>query len=283
MLTHFNKKSKFNNKYNMKKFKNLLLTLSIFFLCNPNIATAKLLSFQSEYDITLAEIDSPRVPGKTYVDKASGYLLIDWINNCEQSWVTTQRMMTRFVNSYGVGTVSEINYSLNEMSDGNKMEFVLEVKEDAEVVERHYGKAERKESLNIKFEQTDKEYNFSKDVIFPHKFLEDVLDNLESGKKLIVRNVYEGTIPDKYFNISVFFTDEVVSVDKKKLDKGIKNKFRKVRMAYYQDKVQTPIFEQTVHLNNQGIASFFRYDYPDYSLELNLKKVSLNPLDCKNR
>ena len=164
----------------MKKFKNLLLTLSIFFLCNPNIATAKLLSFQSEYDISLAEIDSPRVPGKTYVDKASGYLLIDWINNCEQSWVTTQRMMTRFVNSYGVGTVSEINYSLNEMSDGNKMEFVLEVKEDAEVVERHYGKAERKESLNIKFEQTDKEYNFSKDVIFPHKFLEDVLDNLES-------------------------------------------------------------------------------------------------------
>ena len=54
-------------------------------------------------------------------------------------------------------------------------------------------------------------------------------------------------------------------------------------MAYYQDKVQTPIFEQTLHLNNQGIASFFRYDYPDYSLELNLKKVSLNPLDCKNR
>jgi hypothetical protein len=169
------------------------------------------------------------------------------------------------------------------MSDGNKMEFVLEVKENAEVVERHYGKAERKESLNIKFEQTDKEYNFSKDVIFPHKFLEDVLDNLESGKKLILRNVYEGTIPDKYFNISVFFTDEVVSVDKKKLDKGVKNKFRKVRMAYYQDKVQTPIFEQTLHLNNQGIASFFRYDYPDYSLELNLKKVSLNPLDCKNR
>jgi len=283
MLTHFNKKSKFNNKYYMKKFKNLLITLSIFLLSNTDIATAKLLSFQSEYDISLAKIDSPRVPGKTYVDKASGYLLIDWINNCDQSWVTTQRMMTRFINSHGVGTVSEINYSLNEMSDGNKMEFVLEVKEDAEVVERHFGKAEKKENLKIKFEQTDKEYTFSKDVIFPHKFLEDVLNNLESGKKLIVRNVYEGTIPDKYFNISVFFTDEVVSVDKNKLGKGIINKFKELRMAYYQDKVQTPIFEQTLRLNNQGIASFFRYDYPDYSLELNLKKVSLNPLDCKNR
>ena len=283
MLVHFNQCSKFNNKYNMKNFKNLIITLLVFFLFNPNILAAKLLSFKSEYDISLANNDSPRVPGKTYVDKASGYLLIDWINNCEASWVTTQRMMTRFVNSHGVGTVSEINYSLNEMSDGNKMEFVLEVKEDAEVVERHYGKAEKKDDLIVKFMQTDKQYNFSKDVIFPHKFLEDVINNLESGKNLLVRNVYEGTIPDKYFNISVFFTDEVVSVDKNKLDKGIINKFKKIRMAYYQDKLQTPIFEQTIHLNKQGIASFFRYDYPDYSLELNLKEVKLNPLDCEIR
>ena len=265
----------------MKKFKKFIIAFFIYLLNSPIIATAELLSFQSEYDISLAKNDSPRVPGRTYVDKASGYLLIDWINNCEESWLTTQRMMTRFVNSYGVGSVSEINYSLNEMSDGNKMEFVLEVKEDAEVKERHYGKAEKKDDLIVKFMQTDKEYNFSKDVIFPHKFLEDVINNLESGKNLLVRNVYEGTIPDKYFNISVFFTDEVVSVDKKKLDKGIINKFKKIRMAYYQDKLQTPIFEQTIHLNKQGIASFFRYDYPDYSLELNLKKVSLNPLDCE--
>ena len=72
MLIHFNKKSKFNNKYNMKKFKNLLLTLFIFFLCNPNIATAKLLSFQSEYDISLAEIDSPRVLEKHMSIKRRG-------------------------------------------------------------------------------------------------------------------------------------------------------------------------------------------------------------------
>ena len=70
-------------------------------------------------------------------------------------------------------------------------------------------------------------------------------------------------------------------MDKKILPKGVENKFRKIRMAYYQDKLQTPVFEQTVHLNKQGIASFFRYDYPDYSLELNLKKLNLTPLDCK--
>ncbi len=267
----------------MKNFKNLLITLSIFLFCNEKPLASKLLSFQSEYNISLGASNQPRIPGRTYVDKASGYLLIDWINNCQESWVTNQRMMTKFINSHGVGTVSEINYSLNEMNDGKKMEFLLEIKEDAEVVDRHYGKAEKKSELTVKFMQNDKELKFSKDVIFPHEFLQDIINNLNSEKKMMIRNVYEGTIPDKFFNISVFFTDEIVEVEEKLLDEGVLNKFKKIRMAYYQDKTQTPIFEQTVHLNTQGIASYFRYDYADYSLDLNLKKVKLTPLDCKNR
>ena len=105
----------------MKIFKNLLVTLSIFLFLNLKPLGAKLLSFQSEYNISLGSSNQPRMPGRTYVDKASGYLLIDWINNCQESWVTNQRMMTKFINSHGVGTVSEINYSLNEMNDGKKM------------------------------------------------------------------------------------------------------------------------------------------------------------------
>ena len=265
----------------MKTFINFLITLSIFSFINAKQTNSKLLSFQSEYNISLGSSEQPRIPGRTYVDEASGYLLIDWINNCQESWVTNQRMMTKFINSHGVGTVSEINYSLNEMIDGKKMEFLLEIKEDAEVIDRHYGKAEKKPELIVKFMQNDKELKFSNDVIFPHEFLEDIINNLNSKKKMMVRNVYEGTIPDKFFNISVFFTDEVVKVDEKLLDKGVLNKFKKIRMAYYQDKSQTPIFEQTIHLNSQGIASYFRYDYADYSLDLNLKKVKLTPLDCK--
>ncbi len=262
----------------LKKTIIFTLLIQIFFVKIPQ---AKLLSFQSEYDISLGKSDAPRLPNKTYVDKASGYLLIDWINNCEKSWITTQRMMTRFINSHGVGTVSEINYSLNELTNEDKMEFVLEIKEDAEIVDRHYGTAEKNEKVIVKFLQKDKILEFSKDVIFPHRFLEEIIKNFDSEKKMIVRNVYEGTIPDKVFNISVFLTEEIVSVDKTILPKGVENKFRKIRMAYYQDKQQTPVFEQTVHLNNQGIASFFKYDYPDYSLELNLKKLNLTPLDCK--
>ena len=169
------------------------------------IPSAKLLSYQSEYEISLANSEKIRLPGKTYVNEASGQLFIDWINNCQNSWVSNQRMMTRFINSHGVGTVSEINYSLNEKTDGSDMDFVLEVKEDAELVERVYGEARIKDSLIVKFPQTDKEnLNFSNDVIFPHHFLEEIISNLYSDKQMITKKVYEGTIPDKFFNICFY-------------------------------------------------------------------------------
>ena len=112
----------------------LIIFLTIFLISSKS--NSKLMPFQSEYEISNVQKEEARVPGKTYVDKATGYLVIDWLNSCENSWVSNQRMMTRFVNSHGVGTVSEINYSLNELDNGEKMDFVLEIKENAEVKER---------------------------------------------------------------------------------------------------------------------------------------------------
>ena len=257
-------------------FFSLLLILTYF-----KLPSAKLLSYQSEYEISLANSEKVRLPGKTYVNEASGQLFIDWINNCQNSWVSNQRMMTRFINSHGVGTVSEINYSINEKVDGSDMDFVLEVKEDAELVERVYGEARITDSLIVKFPQTDKEnLNFSNDVVFPHQFLEEIISNLYSDKRMITKKVYEGTIPNKFFNISVFLTDEIIKESNLKLPKEINNRFKKIRMSYYQDNQQVPVFEQTINLNDQGVANFFRYDYPDYSLILKLKKINLVNLDC---
>lgn len=257
----------------------LITFLTIFIIFSKS--NANLMSFQSEYEVSNIKREEARIPGKTYVDKASGYLVIDWLNSCENSWVSNQRMMTRFINSYGVGTVSEINYSLNEMNSGKKMDFVLEIKENAEVQERFYGMAKKDSELEVKFKQRETKHNFPKDVIFPRQFLDDIISNLNSKKKIIVRNVYEGTIPDKYFKISVFFTDEIQTVKNDILPESISNEFRKIKMAYYQDNEQVPIFEQTVLLNNQGIANSFQYDYPDYSLSLKLKKIKLVPTECK--
>lgn len=263
------------------KFKLILILLFVLTSSISNKVKSNLLSYSSEYEISLGDSSTVRVPGKTYVDKASGQLFIDWINVCDNSWVTNQRMMTRFINSFGVGTVSEINYSLNEEDDGSKMDYVLEIKEDAMLQQRIIGNAEIGKNLIIKFPQNEKkDLTFSNDIIFPHKFLKEIIKNFDSNNKMLVKKVYEGTIPDKFFNISVFFTDEIIKESDIELPKTIINQFRKIKMSYYQDNEQIPIFEQTLHLNKQGIASYFKYDYPDYSLVLKIKKLSQVNLDC---
>ena len=45
----------------------------------------------------------------------------------------------------------------------------------------------------------------------------------------MVRNVYEGTIPDKYFKISVFLLMKLKLVKNNILPKNISNKFRKIK------------------------------------------------------
>ena len=142
----------------------LITVLTIFIIFSKS--NAKLISFQSEYEVSNIQKEEARVPGKTYVDKASGYLVIDWLDSCQNSWVSNQRMMTRFINSYGVGTVSEINYSLNEMNSGDKMDFVLEIKENAEVQERFYGMAKKGDDLEVKFKQRETKHNFPNDIIY---------------------------------------------------------------------------------------------------------------------
>ena len=75
-------------------------------------------------------------------------------------------MMTRFINSHGVERLSEINYSLNEINSGEKMDFVLEIKENAEVQERFYGIAKKSSDLEVKFKQRETKHNFPIDIIF---------------------------------------------------------------------------------------------------------------------
>ena len=264
----------------MKKINIIVLLFSLIYSKNI-LADDHLPSYQSVYDITLGKSKINPQLGKTYVTNASGELFVDWLNNCN-SWISNQRMVTRFINSSGVGTLSEINYSLVESISGNSLKFSLEVKENAELVERTFGEAKKDaKEVKISFELPQKDpIALPNDVIFPHQFLVDVLKNMINGEQMLVKKVYEGTIPDKFFNISVFFTSETFEEENKALPQFVDKKFFKIRLAYYQDKTPTPMLEITQHVNKEGIASYYKFDYPEYSLEMNLKKLNFVEIPC---
>ena len=148
------------------------------------------------------------------------------------------------------------------------MDYVLEIKEDAMLQQRIIGNAEIGKNLIIKFPQNEKkDLTFSNDIIFPHKFLKEIIKNFDSNNKMLVRKFMKEPFQINFLTFQ-FFTDEIIKESDIELHKTIINQFRKIKMSYYQDNEQIPIFEQTLHLNKQGIASYFKYDYPDYSLVL---------------
>ena len=261
----------------------LIIIFSITFCGNINAKSKKkqLLSYQSVYEIVLdKEREMKNTFGKLYIKDANGELLLDWYDNCS-SWASNQRMYISFMNSSGIGTISDINYSLKEDYDGSKMDFALQVKENNIVTEQFSGsgKKNKKTLINL-ISPVEKKLEFPKDVLFPHEHLKEIISKLDNEKEIFSNKVYEGTIPNHYMNVSSFIHSEKVIENNVDLPKDVLNEFWPITMAYYKDSNQTPEMEMSARINKQGVVSFFKYNYPDYSLNIKLKKILIIPNNC---
>ena len=269
----------------MKKMNRIIsiIFLSISFLKND--LTSKeidLLSYQSIYEITLdKDRKIKNTFGQPYIKDANGELIIDWFDNCS-SWVSNQRMYVSFLNSSGVGTISDINYSLDEQYNSSKIDFALQVKENNMVVEQFRGSGTKDKKTKIKlYNPKEKNLEFSNEILFPHEHLKKIINFLDSGKEIISNKVYEGSVPNDYVNISTFINKKSITEDISILPKEVINKFWSIRMAYYEKNKQTPQMELTARINKQGIVSYFIYDYPEYSLKIKLKKLQVSLVNCR--
>ena len=249
-----------------------------------NANQESLLSYQSIYEI---ELDKNREVKKNFgqpsIKSAEGELIIDWFNNCN-SWVSNQRMLISFINSSGIGTVSDISYSLEESTDSNNMKFILQVKENNIIQQKVRGEVLRENGLKATiFNPNKKEIDFSNDVLLPHEHLKLIIKSLynKEDNSIFSRKVYEGTIPENFFNISTFINKSPSKFNDIEIPKDVKNKFWDVRMAYYEKDAQTASLELTAKINKQGIVSYFKYDYPEYSLIMKLKKLVVTMDNCE--
>ena len=269
------------------KIKKTLLTigmcLGLLFFYKPNLNGANLISYESIYEVTINDNYDNKKLGQTYITKANGELLLDWFNNCK-SWVSNQRLYVNFINSSGVGTVSDIYYSLEEKNDSSEMQFYLQVKENNQLIKRVNGKAKKNEKISVEIIDSEKKnLSFPASVLFPHEHLKLIISKIDNSKDstIVSKKVYEGSLPENFLEITTFISDKNEKIDSNIINSDIKNSFRNVRMAYFENKSEVPSLELTAKLNSQGIVSYFQYDYPTYSLMMNLKKVSIKKIDCK--
>lgn len=266
----------------MTRLKSHAFFILFYFLMNLKVYSndLNLVSYQSLYEISLDKDRKVKNPlGQTSIKKADGELLIDWFDNCT-SWVSNQRMLVNFTNSNGVGTVSDINYSLDETYDSKNISFALQVKQNNEIVEQFRGSGKRADSTLIKLLNPKEEnLKFSNEIIFPHDHLKRIMKHLGNDSGIVSYKVYEGSIPKNFLNISSFI-NEKSEKEKFNFPSGVENRFWSVRMAYYEGETNTPQMELTAKINKQGIVSYFQYDYPEYSLTMKLKKIALSKVKC---
>ena len=239
-------------------------------------------SYESIYEVSINDKFKNKTLGQTYIKQANGELLLDWFNNCE-SWVSNQRLYINFVNSAGVGTVSDIHYSLEENDDNSIMKFYLQVKENNQLIKRINGKASKGENVIVDISSPEmKSFSFPKNVLFPHEHLKLVVSKIDQSEEssILSNKVYEGSLPENFLEITTFISEKNEKIDSKLLSSQIKNSFRNVRMAYFENQSETPSLELTAKINSQGIVGFFQYDYPTYSLVMSLKKINLKKIKC---
>ncbi len=262
------------------RFVKMSLLLIIY---NNEIDAEELKSYESIYEVTINDDFKRETLGQTYIKKASGELLLDWFNNCK-SWVSNQRLYVNFVNSSGVGSVSDIYYSLQEKNDSSEMEFFLQVKENNQIINMVNGKAKKGNEVTVDIlNPKKKSLSFPANILFPHEHLKIIVSKINdmNERSILSNKVYEGSLPENYLEITTFIGEKIEKVDQKLIDPKVENSFRNVRMAYFENQSETPALELTANINKQGIVSFFQYDYPTYSLKMNLKKVNLKNIDCR--
>ena len=109
-----------------------------------------------------------------------------------------------------------------------------------------------------------KSLSFPKNVLFPHEHLKLVVSKIDQSDEssILSNKVYEGSLPENFLEITTFISEKKEKIDSKLLSSQIKNSFRNVRMAYFENQSETPSLELTAKINSQGIVGFFQYDYP---------------------
>ena len=72
---------------------------------------------------------------------------------------------------------------------------------------------------------------------------------------MITKKVYEGTIPDKFFNISVFITDEIIKESDLKLLKKLTTNLKKLECPIIKI-ISKYLYLSKQLINDQGVANF---------------------------
>ena len=247
----------------------------------PSVATASSIALQSHkavYELSLVSAKS----GSGVGDYA-GRFAIEWIDACE-GYVTSQRIVSRLINTEGGETSSDIQVASWESTDGKVFRFTSRTRSDGELTEDYEGRAETGGGappavIYQKPENTT--VDLPPGTVFPTEHSVVLIRGAMAGEKVVQANVFDGSGPEKIFRVAAFVSGEKGALDVERPELVGQRSWR-FRIAYFPIAAPdaTPDYEIGYRMYANGITTDLILDYGDFVVQGKLTQLQILPKRC---
>lgn len=237
-----------------------------------------LLPHRAYYDIKLK--DSRWGSG---VSGLRGRMVVEFNDACD-GYTLNQRFVTEMSDTEGQLTVSDLWITSWESVDGKNFRFNLKNEVNGKAVSTFKGKAERAAG-KIKYEAPEaKENELPKETIFPTEHSVDLILGARSGQTFMERRIFDGSGEGEIYDAYAVFGHEQARTKVEALMASVPGagpykaeRAWPVTISYFPtgDKEETPDYEVSFTLYENGISSDLILDYGDFSVTGKLEKIEV--------
>ncbi len=208
-----------------------------------------------------------------------GGLVIEWRLACD-GWLSRQRLSFVASTEEGSGFSHDVRFSSWEAIDGSRLQYTIQ-SFDLDGNEKEYRGEARLEASGGGFANfsspEEKEVKLPSGTIFPTDHLRRLLAGARAGVQFLSHEVFDGWGYDALTQIS-----SVIGAARDERPKGdpaesLERRSWPISMAYYNidHPTDTPEFEASFVLSENGVLHDLVLDYGDFSLEAKLEKLEL--------
>jgi hypothetical protein len=210
-----------------------------------------------------------------------GGLVIEWRLACD-GWLSRQRLSFVAATEDGPGFSHDVRFSSWEALDGSRLQYTIR-SYNADGVEQEYRGEAQLESggaggLATFSTPEEKEVKLPPGTVFPTDHLQRLLASARAGVQFLSHDVFDGWGFDALTQItSVIGAPRKIEPLKGDAADGLGGRAWPISMAYYnvEHPTETPEFEASFLLSENGVLSDLVLDYGDFSLDAKLEKLEL--------
>jgi hypothetical protein len=245
------------------------------------LAPASLAAAGLEPHLAAYRLGLHQTRGSSALVEVRGGLVIEWRLACD-GWLSRQRLGFVATTEEGPSLSHDVRFSSWEALDGTRLQYTIRSYNGEGLQDEYRGEArlENGDAGGLATFSTPREHEVKlpRGTVFPTDHLQRILAGARAGTHFLSHEVFDGWGFDALTQItSVIGQAKEVEPSAGDATADLKGRAWPVSMAYYnvEHPTDTPEFEATFLLVENGVLADLVLDYGDFSLDATLEKLEL--------